>query len=120
MEKDGADVLRVIREVRAALRSWLEAARKLPDPCSRPLATVRHIAAQIQRAETALRGLTPAISATAEWKREAALYADTLRELRARLGNFEIALRIRRGQVRGAQAKLGAARSWSDLAKQIG
>lgn len=120
MENSVNDSVPAIREVRAALTSWLDAARTLPDPASRPLATVRYLAAQVQRADVVLRNLTPFTSTTEEWKREAALYAETLRELRARLGNFEMALRIRHNQMRGAQAKLGIARSWSDLAKQIG
>jgi hypothetical protein len=120
MEDSVNDAVRVIREVRAALTSWLDAARTLPDPASRPLATVRYLAAQVQRADGVLRSLTPAVSATTEWKHEAALYAETLRVLRARLGNFEMALRIRRNQMRGAQTTISVARSWSDLAKQIG
>jgi len=43
-----------------------------------------------------------------------------LRELRARLRNFEITLRIRSVQMAKKQAHLGAVHCWADLAKHIG
>lgn len=114
------DPLGVVREVRISLTAWLDAARKLPDPTAQPPGTVQKIAAQVQMVNMALREAPLSVSASEEWKREIAVYTETLRELRARLNNFEITLRIRRNQMRDADANLGIARSWSDLAKHIG
>jgi hypothetical protein len=114
------DPLTVIREVRATLDMWLEAARKLPDPSSQPPDTAQKLSAQIQLVSAALLDVPSSLSGTEEWTREVALYAETLRELRARLNNFEIILRIRHKHMRDASANLGIARCWSDLAKHIG
>jgi hypothetical protein len=114
------DPLGVIRDVRSSLSEWLDAARKLPDPTAQPPGTVQKIAAQIQLVNAALREATPTVSASEEWKREIAAYTATPRELRVRLNNFEITLRIRHSQMRDANANIGIARSWSDLAKHIG
>ncbi len=114
------DPISVVREVRSSLAAWLDAAHKLPDPSSHPPGTVRRISEQIRRVDAALCAAGPALKSSDEWKQEIAEYSQILRELRARLGNFEMALRIRRDQVRGKHAKLSIARSWSDLAKHIG
>jgi hypothetical protein len=110
----------VIREVRASLSDWLDEVRRLPDPTAQPHDIVRRISAQILSVDRVLRGAPPSVRASAEWKSEIAAYTEVLRELRARLNNFEITLRIRHNGVRNQRAKLGAVRSWSDLAKQIG
>lgn len=112
--------LATIRKVRISLTEWLDAAHKLPDPGSHPPGTVQKIAAQIQSVNAALQSASPALTASEEWKREIVAYKQILRELSARLGNFEMALRIRHNQMRTACTRLGAARSWSDLAKHIG
>jgi hypothetical protein len=114
------DPITVIREVRASLTAWLEMAHKLPDPAAHPPGTVKNISEQIQLVNAALRAAGPALKSSDEWKREIAEYSQTLHQLRARLANFEMALRIRQDQVRGRHAKLSIARSWSDLAKHIG
>jgi hypothetical protein len=114
------DPLRTIREVRAFLTRWLDSVRKLPDPSAQPPGTVQKLAGQIQLVTVALREASPALLASDEWKNEIAAYTEMLRELRARLGNFELALRIRQNQMRGKRANLGIVRSWSDLAKHIG
>ncbi len=115
-----SDSLATIRQVRASLTSWLDAAFKLPDPTAQPPGTLKGISAQIELVGAALRSVSPAVSATQEWKTEIAAYAEILRELRARLANFEIALKIRRNQMHAARANLRIARSWADLAKHIG
>ncbi|HTZ73273.1 MAG TPA: hypothetical protein VMB47_05095 [Candidatus Aquilonibacter sp.] len=114
------DPISVIREVRASLTAWLDVAHKLPDPSAHPPGTVKKISDQIKRVEAAIRAAGPALKSSNEWKHEIAEYAQILGELRARLGNFEMALRIRQDQARGKHAKLSIARSWSDLAKHIG
>jgi hypothetical protein len=112
--------LRVVREARTSLTVWLDAVRKLSDPAAQPRGTVKRLSALLQSVSVALQDASPALTASSEWKQETALYAEALRELRARLSNFEIALRIRQNQMRGTQANLRVARSWSDLAKHIG
>jgi hypothetical protein len=112
--------LQTVREARVWLTAWLDSARKLPDPADQPRGTVKNISARIHLVTAALRDASPALAAAEDWKREIALYTEVLRELRARLGNFEMALRIRQNQMRGTRANLRIARSWSDLAKHIG
>lgn len=102
------------------MAQWLEAARKLPDPSAHPSETVPKLASRIEAVNSALTAASSGLAGTDEWKREIAAYADVLRELRARLNNFEMTLRIRQNQRRGAQGSLSAVRSWSDLAKSIG
>jgi hypothetical protein len=116
----GREPLTVIREVRASLNMWLEAARKLADPSSQPPGAAQKLAEQIQLVNAALHDAPTATSGSEDWKQEIALYTETLRELRARLNNFEITLRIRHKHMRDASASLGIARSRSDLAKHIG
>jgi len=114
------DPLTVIREVHASLAAWLEEARKLPDPSAQPPDAVQTIGAQIELVNIALREATPAIAETPEWKKSVEAYSKTLHELRARLSNFEITLRIRQNQMRNTGTQIGVARSWSELAKHIG
>ncbi len=114
------DPLVTIREARVSMARWLEAARKLPDPSAHPPEAVPKLASQIESVDRALRGASPALAASHEWKREVAAYAEVLRELRERLENFEMALRIRQAQTRNVRANLNGVRSWSDLAKSIG
>jgi hypothetical protein len=102
------------------MAQWLEIARKLPDPSAYPPETVPRLASQIESVNSALKTVSSGLTGTDEWKREIAAYAEVLRELRARLNNFEMTLRMRQNQRRGAQGNLNAARSWSDLAKSIG
>jgi hypothetical protein len=114
------DPLRVVRDVRLSLTGWLDSVRTMPDPSDQPPGTVQKIAGLIRLVDTALRDAPAALAASAEWKRETAAYTEILLELRARLYNFEITLRIRHNQMRGARANLRVARCWSDLAKHIG
>ncbi|HKV47574.1 MAG TPA: hypothetical protein VJN69_05740 [Candidatus Acidoferrales bacterium] len=114
------DPLVRLREARVWMAQWLEVARKLPDPSAHPPETVPELASRIESVGFALRSASSGLAVTDEWKREIAAYTDVLRELRARLSNFEMTLRIRQNQRRGAQGSLSAVRSWSDLAKSIG
>lgn len=117
MDRDPLDKL---REARVSMAHWLEAARKLPDPSTYPPETVPKLASQIESVNFALRSASSGLTGTDEWKREIAAYAEVLHELRARLNNFAMTLRIRQHQRRDAQGSLNAVRSWSDVAKSIG
>lgn len=117
MENERLDV---IRNVRLSLTKWLESARRVPDPSAQPRGIVKQLSAQIRMVDAALQGAPSSLTSTAEWKREVSAYADVLRELRARLNNFEITLRIHQNHMREAKTNLGVVRRWSDLAKQIG
>jgi hypothetical protein len=110
----------VIRAVRMTLTDWLDSVRALPDPALQPRGMVKNLSAQIHLADAALRDAPASITTTDEWKKELAAYAEVLREVRARLSNFEITLRIRQSHMRQTSASLGIIRRWSDLAKQIG
>lgn len=115
-----ADPLSTIREARLCLAQWIEMARTMPDLSAQAPGTVQKLSGHIESVSRALSDAQSALTATEEWKNEIAAYTTILRELRARLANFEMTLRIRQNQVRGARANLRAARSWSDLAKYIG
>lgn len=74
----------------------------------------------MNRVDAALRDAPQTLKERDDWKREVAQYTETLNELRARLRNFEITLRIRGVQMAKKQAHLGAVHCWADLAKHIG
>jgi hypothetical protein len=112
--------LNVISEVRQTFRAWLDQVQSSPDPASQPAGELKRISEQLKRVDSALKKASPLLAASEEWKQEIANYADTLRELRARLGNFEITLRIRSSQMANKRAQFDAVRSWADLAKHIG
>jgi hypothetical protein len=114
------DPLSTVREARLCLTKWLDAVRTMPDPSAQGPDAVQQLSVHIEAVSRALNAAQPALTATEQWKSEIAAYTEILQELRARLANFEMTLRIRQNQVRGARANLRAARSWSDLAKYIG
>jgi recombinational DNA repair ATPase RecF len=112
--------LEIIREVRQSLRAWLDQVQASPDPASQPPGELKRISELLKRVDAALKAASPDLKASEEWKQELAKYAEILRELRARLGNFEITLRIRSSQMANKRAQFDAVRSWADLAKHIG
>jgi hypothetical protein len=112
--------LEIVCEARKNFRLWLDQTRQSPDPASQPRGAMKGLAAHLRRVESALRDAPQDLTECDEWKQEVAQYAETLRELRARLRNFEITLQIRSVQMAKKQAHLGAVHSWADLAKSIG
>jgi len=112
--------LETIRQVRQFFREWLGEVRKSPDPASQPAGQFQIISEKLQTIDAALQAAPPSLTATEIWKTEVGEYADTLRELRARLANFEITLRIRSSEMAKKQAHLDAIHSWADLVKRIG
>jgi hypothetical protein len=116
----GDSPLHIIQEVRQSFRDWLDQVQKSPDPASQPAGELKRISKLLKRVDAALEQASPALVASGEWKQELGKYAETLRELRARLGNFQITLRIRASQMANKKAQLDAIHSWADLAKHIG
>jgi len=112
--------LETICEARRNFRRWLDQTRQSPDPASQPRGAMKGLAASLNRVEAVLRDAPQSVKAGDEWKNEVAQYTETLQELRARLRNFEITLRIRGVQMAKKQAHLGAVHCWADLAKHIG
>jgi hypothetical protein len=112
--------IEVIEEVRKSLREWLDGVQKSPDPASRQPGELQKLSADLKRVDVALGEVSPGVGASMEWKKELEAYTLTLREMRARLGNFEVTLRIRSQDVAAKQLQLGAVKSWADLAKHIG
>ena len=112
--------LETIGEARLNFRQWLEQTRQSPDPASQPRGAMKGLAANLNRVEAALRDVPEGVRGSDEWNQEIAQYAETLRELRARLRNFEITLQIRNVQMAKKRAHLGAVHCWADLAKHIG
>ncbi len=115
-----ADSLEIIRQAHQSFKGWLETVRKVPDPSAQPPGVLDQIRAQLKIVDEALRQATPEMVASQGWREELAAYVETLREVRARLGNFEITLRIRQAQTNASRNRLSAVRSWSNLAKSIG
>jgi hypothetical protein len=112
--------LEIVREIHQNLRDWLESVRQFPDPAGQPPGTLEQISKQLKRVDQAVGDAEPPLVASQAWRDELAAYAETLGQVRARLGNFEIMLQIRRAQSANARARIGAIRSWADLAKHIG
>lgn len=112
--------IEIMGEARRNFRQWLDQTRQSPDPASQPRGAMKGIAANLNRVEAVLRDVPETVSESDEWKQEIAQYTEILRELRARLRNFEITLRIRSVQMAKKQAHLGAVHCWADLAKHIG
>jgi hypothetical protein len=112
--------LETIREARRNFRQWLDQTRQSPDPASQPRGAMEVLGASLNRVGTALNDAPQSVKEGEEWKHEVAQYTETLQELRARLRNFEITLRIRGVQMAKKQAHLGAVHCWADLAKHIG
>jgi len=115
-----ATPLHVIQEVRQFLRDWLDAIQKSPDPASLPAGELKRISEKLKCVDGTLKQATPSLVASDLWKQELVKYSEVLRELRARLGNFEITLRIRSSQMANKKAQIDAIHSWADLAKHIG
>ncbi|MFY9805327.1 MAG: hypothetical protein WAK78_09380 [Candidatus Acidiferrales bacterium] len=112
--------LETLRATREYFRDWLEHAAKSPDPASHAPGTMKIMARRLKQAESALKEASPALTASGEWQQNVAEYVKTLRELRARLGNLEITLRIRTAQMAQKRTQLDAIHCWADLAKHIG
>ena len=112
--------LDTLRGARQYFREWLDQTAKSPDPASQAPGTMKNISRRLKQTETALKEASPALAASEEWKQAVAEYTKTLRELRARLGNFEITLRIRGAQMAQKRTHLDAIHCWADLAKHIG
>jgi hypothetical protein len=112
--------LEVVRQIHRNLREWLEVVRKFPDPGAQPPGTLEQISLQLKLVDQAVRDAEPGLLASQGWKDELAAYAETLTLVRARLGNFEIMLQIRRTQSANARTRIGVIHSWADLAKHIG
>jgi hypothetical protein len=111
--------LKIIREARHWLQSWLDSVHKCADPSSRRIGELNQISQRLSRVDGAIQVATPELVASTEWAGELADYRKTLLEVRAQLGNLEILLRIRKSQMNTAQAQLKSVSCWADLAKHI-
>jgi hypothetical protein len=109
-----------LRRVCQFFRGWLEQTSRSPDPASQAPGTMKTISRQLKLAELALKEASPEVKQSDEWRQLVGEYAATLKELRARLGNFEITLRIRTAQMAQKRTRLDAIHCWADLAKHIG
>jgi hypothetical protein len=112
--------LDILREARRNFGDWLIQANKSPDPSTHDRGEFSALARQLQIAEQAMRVAPSSLRASDAWKDETAEYARALREMKARLSNLEITLRIRSAQMSQKQVKLEVIRSWADLARHIG
>jgi hypothetical protein len=112
--------LETIAQARRELSAWLQALANAPDPARQRPDYVPQISKLLHQVDAAMRSAAPEITASAEWRDEVAVYAETLREIRTILGNFEIALRVRSAQLAGSRARASAVAAWAELARHIG
>jgi hypothetical protein len=108
-----------LRAAHASISAWLERARSSPDPSSQAGANLKTIAAELLRAESALRAAPRESQATEEWKNEVAAYRDDLLGLKNQIEHIEIVLRMRAAKIKKRRAKTDALRSWADLTHNI-
>jgi hypothetical protein len=112
--------LEVLRDARRYFRDWLEQTKRSFDPSSQDRDGLSEITKRVQVVTEAVSKAPDSLRSSEAWKKETADYALALREVKARLANFEITLRIRSAQMNRKQAKLDVIRSWADLARHIG
>jgi hypothetical protein len=120
VNEDSQAPLEVLRDARGYFRDWLEKTKRSFDPSAQDHKGLSEIAKRVQAVAEAVREAPSSLRSSDVWKKETADYALALREVKARLANFEITLRIRSAQMNRKQAKLDVIRSWADLARQIG
>ena len=109
-----------LREARQNFLVWLGQMKKSPDPFSHPRSEFLELARQLQIAEQAIRTAPTSLRSSDDWKNETVEYIRVLKEVKARVANFEITLRIRGEQMKQKQVKLDVIRSWADLARHVG
>jgi hypothetical protein len=112
--------IELVRKSRLALCAWLAQNREFSLAVSQPHVTTQYISDQLSLAGRAICEAGPSDTASHAWRDEIARYVEMLRAVRARLGEFELALRIRNIEVSKARARIDALRSWSNLAMYIG
>jgi hypothetical protein len=111
--------LKIIREARKGLQSWLDSVHGSADPAFRQIGELNQISQRLRTVDAAVQAATPELVASMEWTGELADYRKTLLEVRAQLGNLEILLRIRKAQINTTHAQLKSVKCWADLAKHI-
>jgi hypothetical protein len=112
--------LESLRKVCQFFHAWLDQTARSPDPASQAPGAMKAISRQLKTAEVALKEASAETKQSDEWRQLVGEYVATLKELRARLGNFEITLRIRTAQMAQKRTHLDAIHCWADLAKHIG
>ena len=112
--------IETLRSMHHWLRAWLEDVRKSPDPAALRHGELGQISHRLRQVNSAIQAASPGLIESKEWKVEMTEYKNSLKELRARLSNFEITLRIRRSHMMSARSRLDKVNSWADLAKHIG
>jgi len=109
-----------VRQARMEFRAWLEAVENSANPAKQRPQALQRISQLLQEVDGAMRSATLAVTTSPEWREEVVAYRETLRDLRAKLGSFDIILRIRKNQLMGARARASAASAWANLARHIG
>jgi hypothetical protein len=109
-----------VRQARREFRAWLEAVESSTNPARQRPQALQRISQVLQEVDGAMRSATLEMTTSSEWRAEVVAYRETLRDLRAKLGSFDIILRIRKSQLSGARARASAASAWANLARHIG
>ena len=109
-----------VRQARQEFHAWLKAVESSPNPARQRPQALQRISQLLHEVDGAMRSATLAVTASSEWREEVVAYRETLRDLRAKLGSFDIILRIRKNQLTGARARASAASAWANLARHIG
>jgi hypothetical protein len=111
--------LDILKETRRYFRGWLDEIAQSPDPASQVAGVMADISRNVKQVEAALNAAPPALRNSNEWKRAAAEYIETLREVNSKLSNCEIILRIRSGLMAQNRARLDVIHCWADLVKHL-
>ncbi|HVB88404.1 MAG TPA: hypothetical protein VNK23_17210 [Candidatus Dormibacteraeota bacterium] len=109
-----------VRQARREFQAWLEAVESSRNPARERPQALQRISQLLQEVDGAMRLATLDQTTSCEWREEMVTYRETLRDLRTKLGSFDIILRIRRNQLTGARARASAASAWANLARHIG
>ena len=112
--------LAVLCEVHGSFGDWLDRFRRSPDPTSQPPGALKSLSEQLKQVDQAVREAPHSVLASVEWREELRAYVETLRDLRASLGNLQISLRIRRALLDGERSRANGVQCWAKLAKHVG
>jgi len=111
------NAIRELQEIQNALNGWLASNENQADRFTH--ASLQQVALQVRRAHNLLTRYPADRYKSSEWKQEKANYRNTLDAVKYKLERFATILNIERAQMEQRQARLGAAKSWAKLLRQI-
>jgi hypothetical protein len=112
--------LEIVARAQREFRAWLDILADAADPSAQRMCAIDRISQMLREVDRAVQLAPPEMRAGEQWRTAIATYTDTLQQLRAKLGNLEIALRIRSSQIASARARASAVDAWANLARHVG